>query len=147
MGCQGDRSSDSMTGADRILTHLSKLAMNCKSLTHFVILLALFLPAADALAQKLEADIAYGENGHKRQVLDIYTPEKPDANPRPVMFWIHGGGWQVGDKSDVALKPKVLVERGFVFVSTNYRLLPDVDMETLTGDVAKALGWVHQEHR
>ena len=42
------------------------------------------------------------------------------------MFWIHGGGWQVGDKSDVAEKPKVLTERGFVFVSTNYRLLPEV---------------------
>ena len=60
------------------------------------------------------------------------------------MFWIHGGGWQVGDKSDVGLKPKVLTERGFVFVSTNYRLLPEVEMGELIGDVAKALGWVHR---
>ncbi|MHC4533651.1 MAG: carboxylesterase family protein, partial [Planctomycetota bacterium] len=64
------------------------------------------------------------ENGHERHVLDIYTPEKPSRKSLPVMFWIHGGGWQVGDKSDVALKPRVLTERGFVFVSTNYRLLP-----------------------
>jgi acetyl esterase/lipase len=60
------------------------------------------------------------------------------------MFWIHGGGWQAGDKSDVALKPKVLTERGFVFVSTNYRLLPDVEMDVLIRDVAKSLGWVHR---
>jgi acetyl esterase/lipase len=60
------------------------------------------------------------------------------------MFWIHGGGWQVGDKSDVALKPKVLTERGFVFVSTNYRLLPDVEMDVLIRDVAKSLGWVYR---
>ncbi len=60
------------------------------------------------------------------------------------MFWIHGGGWQVGDKSDVALKPKVLTERGFVFVSTNYRLLPEVKMDELIGDVAASLGWVHK---
>ena len=96
-----------------------------------------------AIAQKKLADIPYVKNGHERQVLDIYTSAKPTGNSLPVMFWIHGGGWVVGDKSDVALKPKVLTERGFVFVSTNYRLLPKVKMETLIGDVAKSLGWVH----
>ena len=53
--------------------------------------------------QKLESDIPYVESGHERQVLDIYTPEKPSGESLPVMFWIHGGGWQAGDKSDVAL--------------------------------------------
>ena len=77
------------------------------------------------------------ESGHERQVLDVYAPEKTSDKKLPVMFWIHGGGWQVGDKSDVGLKPRVLTERGFVFVSTNYRLLPDVKMEALAGDVAK----------
>lgn len=95
-------------------------------------------------AQKLTADVPYVENGHERHVLDIYTSEKPAEENLPVMFWIHGGGWQVGDKSDVALKPKVLIERGFVFVSTNYRLLPDVTMDVLTRDVATSLGWVHR---
>ncbi|MEY3608579.1 MAG: hypothetical protein RLZZ447_1367, partial [Verrucomicrobiota bacterium] len=33
--------------------------------------------------------------------------------------------------------------RGFVFVAPNYRLLPTVEMTTLTDDVARALGWVH----
>lgn len=97
-----------------------------------------------ASAQKLTVDIPYVENGHKRHVLDIYTPEKKTDQKLPVMFWIHGGGWQVGDKSDVALKPKVLTERGFVVVSTNYRLLPEVTMDVLTGDVAKSFGWVHR---
>ena len=97
-----------------------------------------------ASAQKLASDIPYVENGHKRHVLDVYTPEEPAKTSLPVMFWIHGGGWMVGDKSDVALKPKVLIERGFVFVSTNYRLLPEVKMEELIGDVAKSLGWVHK---
>jgi acetyl esterase/lipase len=95
-------------------------------------------------AQKLTSDIPYVENGHQRQVLDIYTPENPSGGSLPVMFWIHGGGWQVGDKSDVALKPKVLSERGFVFVSTNYRLLPEVEMDVLIRDVARAFGWVHR---
>ena len=97
-----------------------------------------------ATAQRLAHDIPYVENGHKRHVLDVYTPENRPGKSLPVMFWIHGGGWQAGDKSDVALKPKALTERGFVFVSTNYRLLPEVKMDELIGDVARAVGWVHR---
>ena len=97
-----------------------------------------------AIAQNLTSDIPYVENGHARHVLDIYTPEKPAGKSLPVVFWIHGGGWQVGDKTDVALKPKALTDRGFVFVSANYRLLPEVKMDALTGDVAKSLAWVHK---
>jgi arylformamidase len=56
---------------------------------------------------------------------------------------MHGGGWQSGDKSMVDSKPQAFVDRGFLFVSTNYRLLPEVDMGTITRDVARAVGWVH----
>lgn len=94
-------------------------------------------------AQELISNVPYVDGGHARHVLDIYKPTKKDAAALPVVFWIHGGGWQAGDKSDVALKPKVLTDRGFIFVSTNYRLLPEVPMEELTADVAKSLGWVH----
>jgi arylformamidase len=116
--------------------------MNTKLPSTFA--LALFCFSSSAMAQKLTSDIPYVESGHERQVLDIYTPEKASDKTLPVMFWIHGGGWEVGDKDDVGLKPKVLTERGFVFVSTNYRLLPDVEMDVLIRDVAKALGWVHR---
>ena len=108
------------------------------------IVLSLGLVGNVAQAQKLTADIPYVADGHERQVLDIYTPEKATGDKLPVMFWIHGGGWQTGDKSRVGLKPKVLTERGYVLVSTNYRLLPDVKMEELIGDIAKSLGWVHK---
>ena len=115
--------------------------MSRRSITAFA-LLPLFCNLSSA--QRLTSDVPYLENGHERQVLDIYTPEAATAGSLPVMFWIHGGGWQVGDKSDVGLKPKVLTDRGFVFVSTNYRLLPDVEMEELTRDDARSLGWVHK---
>jgi arylformamidase len=115
--------------------------MNCRFVS--VLVFPLLFPAA-APAQKLAPNIPYVENGHKRHVLDIYTPEKPVGTSLPVMFWIHGGGWQTGDKSDVALKPEVFVERGFIFVSTNYRLLPEVGMAELMGDVARSLGWVYR---
>jgi acetyl esterase/lipase len=98
---------------------------------------------AVAAGPKLHRDIPYVERGHERQVLDIYEAAAAGGARRPVVFWIHGGGWQAGDKSDVQEKPRVLTERGFVFVSTNYRLLSQVDMETIIRDVAKSLAWVH----
>jgi acetyl esterase/lipase len=79
---------------------------------------------------------------HERQVLDVHAPA--GAKNLPVVFWIHGGGWQTGDKSMVALKPKAFMDAGFVFVSINHRLLPAVDMGAITRDVASALGWVHK---
>jgi arylformamidase len=106
-------------------------------------IVALALAAGSAAAQKLTADIPYVPDGHERHVLDVYTPERGDQG-LPVMFWLHGGGWQAGDKSDVALKPKVLTERGFVFVSANYRLLPHVGMDELTADIVASFGWVYQ---
>lgn len=90
-------------------------------------------------------NVPYTASPHERQVLDIYVPQQPAAGKGfPVVFWIHGGGWQVGDKTQVALKPEAFTRRGFLFVSTNYRLLPHVEMGMLIRDVAKSLGWVHK---
>jgi acetyl esterase/lipase len=86
-------------------------------------------------------DIPYASPGHERQVLDVYSP--PQAKNLPVVFWIHGGGWQTGDKSSVRFKPQAFMDKGFVFVSTNYRLLPHVDMATIVRDIAKSIHWVH----
>ena len=105
------------------------------------VLLALTV-APVAHAQEVKRDIPYADPALERQVLDIHAPK--DAKNLPVVFWIHGGGWQAGDKSGVQDKPKAFMERGFVFVSTNYRLLPKVEMETIFRDVAKSLGWVHK---
>ncbi len=96
---------------------------------------------SEARAQDVKRNIPYVNPGHERQVLDVYSPEK--AKNLPVVFWIHGGGWQAGDKTSVQFKPKVFVDKGFVFVSTNYRLLPNVDMATIVRDVAKSIHWVN----
>ncbi|HQZ27421.1 MAG: alpha/beta hydrolase [Verrucomicrobiales bacterium] len=85
-------------------------------------------------------DLPYVPDGHVRHVLDIYAPD--GAKDLPVVFWIHGGGWQTGEKTMVESKPGWFKERGFVFVSINHRFLPEVTMEGLTSDVAKAFGWV-----
>lgn len=113
-----------------------------KHITPLLITAALLSPV-QAQITPTNTNIRYVENGHERHVLDIYAP--PNAKDLPVVFWIHGGGWQTGDKSDVKLKPQWFMDKGFVFVSTNYRLLPEVDMGTLIRDVAKSFAWV-QKH-
>src|SRR5215471_15829844 len=98
------------------------------------------LAAVSAPAQEVQRNLRY-DTSHERQVLDVYAP--PQAKNLPVVFWIHGGGWQTGDKSDVQVKPQAFMDKGFVFVSTNYQLLPDVDMGTIIRDIAKSIHWTH----
>jgi arylformamidase len=102
------------------------------------LLIASSLMAAEP---KIERDVAYAEPKNERQTLDIYAPS--EGKGHPVVFWIHGGGWQTGDKTSIQLKPQAFVDKGFVFVSTNYRLLPNVDMGTIIRDIAKSIHWVH----
>jgi acetyl esterase/lipase len=101
----------------------------------------------DAYAQDTriieKKDVVYAEPASPHYTLDVYA--SPSAKNAPVVFWIHGGGWQGGDKSDVAEKPRFFVEKGFVFVSVNYRLLPKVDMIDIFHDVAKSFRWVHDQ--
>ena len=97
---------------------------------------------SSASAEVVTRNVPYTDSGHERHVLDIYAP--PDAKNLPVVFWIHGGGWQTGDKASVQGKPQFFVDKGFVFVSTNYSLLPHVEIETIFRDIAKSIRWVHE---
>ena len=108
---------------------------------HVSLLLITFALLTGAQAQEVKRNIPYAAAAQERQMLDVYSP--PGAKNLPVVFWIHGGGWQAGDKNSVQVKPKAFMGKGFVFVSTNYRLLPDVDMATIVRDVAKSIHWVH----
>lgn len=96
-----------------------------------------------AAEPKVHRDLAYAGPKNERQALDVYAP--PEGKGHPVVFWVHGGGWQAGDKGEVQMKPQAFVDKGFVFVSTNYRLLPEATIEQMAGDVAKAIRWT-QEH-
>jgi arylformamidase len=96
---------------------------------------------AHAADPRVHRDIPYAGAKNERQTLDVYAPA--EGKGHPIVFWIHGGGWQAGDKGDVQVKPRAFVDKGFVFVSTNYRLLPDATIKEMAGDLAKALRWVH----
>jgi acetyl esterase/lipase len=90
----------------------------------------------------VKRDLAYSDQADPLQTLDVYAP--PKAKDLPVVVWIHGGGWQTGDKASVQPKQQAFVERGFVFVSVNYRLLPKVEMGDIVRDVARSIRWVHE---
>ena len=76
--------------------------------------------------------------------LDVYPATGADL---PVVIFVHGGGWFRGDKSNVDAKPAGFNARGFVFVSVNYRLIPEVDVTRQMQDVARAVAWVKQNIR
>jgi arylformamidase len=103
-----------------------------------VLLLASPIPADEP---KAHLGLPYADSKNQRQTLDVYAPAK--GNGLPVVVWIHGGGWQAGDKKDVHHKPQAFADKGFVFVSVNYRLLPEATIKQMAEDVAKAIRWVH----
>lgn len=90
--------------------------------------------------------------------LNVWTPGLDDAR-RPVMFWIHGGGFTGGSGSSAMYKGSRLSARGnVVVVTTNYRLgsLGFLNLNEVTGgkipatgnegllDQTAALEWVHR---
>ena len=103
--------------------------------------LALLSSVAAAQTAPTARDLPYASPAHERQVLDVYAPA--NAKQLPVVFWIHGGGWQAGHKGLIARKPEAFNDAGLVFVSINHRLLPNVPMGDIQRDVAKAFRWVH----
>jgi acetyl esterase/lipase len=89
--------------------------------------------------------LPYAEPKTERQTLDVYAP--PEGKDHPVVVWIHGGGWKLGDKRNVQQKPQAFVDQGYVFVSINYRFVPQVSVKEMTADVARAIHWVHDHAR
>jgi arylformamidase len=106
-------------------------------------LLVILLLAAPAFAAdpRVRRDVPYAEPTSERRMLDVYAPA--DGKRRPVVVWIHGGGWKAGDKKSVQKKPQAFVDKGYVFVSATYRFVPEVSVKEMTGDVAKAIRWTH----
>ena len=87
-------------------------------------------------------DISYGDAGI-RNCLDVWKRADLPVNAgAPVLFQIPGGGWTVGRKEGQA-EPLMahLAERGWVCVTTNYRLSPRATWPDHIVDVKKALAW------
>lgn len=106
-------------------------------------------PAASATAEpaagstRLLRNLAYGTDARHR--LDAYVPARPAG---PVLVMVHGGAWVLGDKAMPAMiQPKAAywTQQGYVVVSVNYRLVPQVRPHEQAEDVARALAFVQRE--
>lgn len=93
--------------------------------------------------QDIVYDPAYTDT--VRTSLDVYVPE-PVVENAPVVLFVHGGGFRGSDKAyykDLGEKPAwFTTEMGYVFVSTNFRFLPDGGYPGSVQDVASALDWI-----
>jgi hypothetical protein len=96
------------------------------------------------------ANVAYG--AHERQVLDFWRAAAD--GPTPVVFLIHGGGWQAGDKSRVAglVDIERLLAAGISVVSINYRYVAQAyaagvrpPVQAPLQDAARALQFVRSQ--
>jgi acetyl esterase/lipase len=98
-------------------------------------------PAADRITR----DIQYG--AHERHRLDVFAPVEGNDTPRPVLIFVHGGGFVGGDKSgpDTPYYDNVghwAVANGCIGVTMTYRLAPQHPWPTGAEDVGRAVEWL-----
>jgi acetyl esterase/lipase len=91
-------------------------------------------------------DIDYWGDGIARHRLDVYRSRLAPPDKAPVMVYIHGGAWMIGDKREQG-KPMMyeLVARGWVCVAINYRMSPKATWPAHIVDAKRAVAWV-KEH-
>ena len=91
---------------------------------------------------RAERGLSYGDAG-MRNMLDVWKRSDLPADAKaPVLFQVHGGAWTMGKKEGQA-EPLMahLAERGWVCVTTNYRLSPRATWPDHIVDVKRALAW------
>lgn len=80
--------------------------------------------------------VSYGNDA--RQAIDFYRAK--GADPAPLILFIHGGGWSLGDKRQASGgKPEHFTSEDYAFASINYRLVPQATVEQQAADVASAI--------
>jgi len=95
--------------------------------------LAMLLAAPLAAAP---IDLSYGPAARQKLT---YSPAA--AKGVPLVVFVHGGGWMVGDKdTGTAGKPAFFTAHGYAFATLNYRMVPEVTVEGEAQDVAAAIG-------
>ena len=88
----------------------------------------------------------------RKHRLDLYVP--PGPGPHPVVVFVHGGGWRLGDRDfgfgSYEKLGRRLASRGLLTAVISYRLAPDHKHPAHVTDVARALAWTlahAAEHR
>jgi acetyl esterase/lipase len=109
------------------------------------------IPASPTLiVAPLPTTVAYKTiEGIDPDLLSLDIHASADASNAPVVMWVHGGGYFIGDKANqMRYKITLFNSEGWILVSVNYRLsTPDKGAAQYPDhfmDVAAAVAWVHE---
>lgn len=93
--------------------------------------------AADTQEQPAptKSNVSYGPDS--RNVLDFW--QATGDGPRPLLVYIHGGGWLTGDKSKKGPAIQPFLDKGISFAAINYRLTPQHPLPAPVRDAARAI--------
>ena len=97
------------------------------------------LGSADA-----DATVTFTKVDGQDLVLDIYRPANTPGTLAPIVFYIHGGGWILGDRKMQAANLRWFADRGYLAVSAEYVLANATrsTWNTASAEVACALAWI-----
>jgi acetyl esterase/lipase len=91
----------------------------------------------------VERDVEYGKAGERSLKLDIIRPKQASENPRPVIVWIHGGGWMGGDKaSGLGNLVRFAASGNYFCASVGYRLSGEAIWPAQIHDCKAAIRWL-----
>jgi len=103
---------------------------------------------AQLAESQVRRDIPYRDGNNSKQFLDLYIPD--GKKHWPVLVFVHGGGWDSGDRQYAVAGVDLYANIGRFFASRgvgtaviSYRLLPEVSWRQQIQDVAGAVAWVH----
>lgn len=89
---------------------------------------------------EITRDLVYAVVDGQSLSLDLYRP-LCDADV-PVVLYLHGGGYRVGDKSDDVRRLTGLAQEGIAVASANYRLVPHATYPAQIHDAKAAVRWL-----
>ncbi len=101
--------------------------------------------AARALAHRTQVtrNVPYLGTGHRAHLLDIYRPlEAAHHERRPVVMYVHGGGFEVCSKDTHWMMAHAYANAGYVVFNVNYRLAPKHAFPRPLEDVCAAYLWL-----
>lgn len=107
-------------------------------------LLALSLTSfADSASDfTVKKNIDYAGTANARQMLDLFVPKTSADKPRPLVVYIHGGGWEGGSKNDARVLPALATNGNFVAASVGYRLTNEAHWPAQIHDCKAAIRWL-----
>ena len=91
-----------------------------------------------------ETEIPYGSGGGHPLFLDVLRPADGGTSARPAVVWVHGGGWQAGQRQP---NPnRTLAEHGFVTATISYRFSQEAIFPAQIHDVKAAIRFLRGNH-